>query len=127
MSLFAASLRELGADVRAVDVAVLDPSGNQLAGFDGSRPATAGLATVVVSTTSIVLAASNAARRRIVIHNDSTGVVFIAFAATATVSAFTYELGGNATYDGPLNDYTGVISAIRASGSSNVRVTEITT
>src|SRR3990167_6203728 len=125
MSLLGASLRELG-DARALDVAVVDGTGAQLTGFDPSRPATATLSTVVVSTVSIALAASNAARRRIVIHNDSTGNVFVAFAATATVTAFTIKLGGNNVYEGPLNDYTGAISAIRSAGSSNVRVTEIT-
>lgn len=126
MSLLGASLQELG-DVRAQHVAVVDGAGAQLTGFDPSRPATATITTVVVGTVSVVLAAANAARRRLVIHNDSAGTVFVAFAATATSSAFTYELGGNSTFDGPLNDYTGVVSAIRAASSSNVRVTEITT
>lgn len=127
MSLLSATLRLLGTDIRAMDVAVVNGAGVQLTGFDGSRPASATLSTVVAGVVSGVLVAANPARRRVVFHNDGGTTVFIAFAATATTTAFTIVLGKNGTYDGPLNDYTGDISAITASGSSNVRVTEITT
>jgi len=126
MSLISASLRFL-TNARALDVAVVDGAGDHVTGFDGSRPANATLTTVVASTTSQVLVAANAARRRLVVHNDGTGAIFVAFAATATTAAFTYEIGGNNTWDGPLNDYTGVVSIIRSGGTSNVRVTEVTT
>ena len=126
MGFFTASIREL-TNARAADVAIVDANGDHVTGFDSSRPATAVLTTVIVTTVSISLLASNAARRRFIIHNDSTGTMFVAFAATATATAFTIELAGNNTYESPLNDYTGAISAIRAVGTSNVRVTEITT
>lgn len=127
MSLLGATLRLLGADVRALDVAVVDAAGAHVPGFDGSRPASATLTNVTVTTTSTILKASNPARRRLIIHNDSNGRLLVAFASVATATAFTVEIGGNNTYEGPLNDYTGDVSAIRASGSSTVRVTEVTT
>lgn len=120
------SLFELG-DIRAKAVAVVDTTGTQLAGFDQSRPATAALTNVASVTTSVVLAAANAARRGLIIVNDSTKVLYVAFAATASATAFTYKLGGGATVELPLNGYTGVVSGIWATANGNARITEITT
>lgn len=126
--LLGATLRAL-LNSRSLDVSVVDALGNQVTNFSGAvpPPSAATLSTVVATTTSQVALPANPNRRRIVIHNDGAGTVFIAFAPTATITAFTYELGGNNTHDGQLGDYTGDISVIRAGGSSNLRITEITT
>lgn len=127
MGLISASLRLLTGDVRALDVAINDANGNQLSGFDPSRPATATIATVAVSTTSAVLAAANAARRRLSVTNESNSTLYIAFAATATATAYTIPLAKGQTWEGVLNDYTGVVSGILAAGTGSARVTEVTT
>jgi len=128
MSLFTGSIREIG-DARALDVAVVDGLGAQLTGFDPSRPANAGITTVSVDNTvgGTSLLVANPARRQFIVHNDSAGTIFVALAATASATAFTYEVAGNSTIEGPLNGYTGAISAFRVSGVSAVRVTEVTT
>ena len=127
MSLLGASLRALGVDVRAQDVAVVDGAGNHVTGFDSSRPANATLTSVATSTTSAELAAANAARRQLFIHNDSSKTLYVAFAATATTTAFTVAIGANGSVPFALNGYTGVVSGILSSGSGNARVTEVTT
>lgn len=127
MSLISASLRALGLDVRAMDVAVVDGAGNHVTGFDSSRPANATLTSVATSTTSAVLAAANAARRGLFVHNDSGKILYVAFAATASASAFTAAIGANQSVLFPSEGYTGVVAGVLSSGTGNARVTEVTT
>lgn len=127
MSLISATLRLLTGDVRALDVAINDANGNQLSGFDPSRPATAAHTTVATSTTSAVLFAANADRRRVIIWNESNNSLYVAFAATATATAYAVLIPKNGSYETPLNDYTGVISGILSAGTGNARLTEVTT
>lgn len=127
MSLLSATIRLLTGDVRALDVAVVDTSGNQVSGFDHSRPATAAHTTVATSTTSATLFASNAARRQIFVHNDSNTTLFVSFAATATSTAFAALLPKNTAWASELNGYTGVVSGILMTGTGNARLTEVST
>lgn len=108
-------------------VAVVDTTGTQLGGFDPSRPASATLTNVTVTNTSVLIAAANPARRQLMVWNDGGNVVYVAFAATATTTAFTVRISPNQLWESTLNGYTGDVSAIRASGSGPVRVTEVTT
>lgn len=111
----------------AFAVAMVDGNGDQITGFDPSRPGTATLAQIAQSATSVVLAASNAARRGLVIYNDTNKDLYIAFAGTATTTAFTALLPGKGSWELPLNGYTGVISGIwSAAGAGNAMVTELT-
>lgn len=120
------SLLDIG-DVRAATVAVVDPSGVQIPGFDQSRPANATITTVaLVANTSAVLAASNPARRQILITNEGGKTLYVAFAATATTTAYTVQVASKQTYVGDKDGYTGDISGIQG-GPANVRVTEVTT
>ena len=91
-----------------------------------ATPANATLANVTVSTTSVVILAANVDRQRFTIWNDSGRHVFVAFAATATTTAFSVDMPNNSLYESDLNDYSGVVSAITAAGTGPVRVTEIT-
>ena len=114
-------------DVRAAAVAVVGTDGVQIPGFDSSRPATSTLTSVASSVTSVTLLASNAARRRMIIVNDGTKTLFVAFAATATATAFTVAIAGNNTYQGQMDDYTGIVTGIWSAANGSARVTEITT
>lgn len=115
-------------DVTAAAVAVVDTTGTQLSGFDPSRPTTATITSVAQSATSVSLLVANTARRRIRISNTSTKRLFVAFAATATVTSYTVAIAGGQDYDGPLNDYTGAVSGIwSGAGAGTAVITEITT
>ena len=126
MGLFQGAYRLLTNSV-AVDVAVVDGNGDQLTGFDGSRPANSTITSVGSSIASVTLAAANAARRQLVIQNNSTKVLYIAFAATATSSAYTVKLAAGGVYESPLNGYTGIVTGIWAAVNGNAIVTEVTT
>jgi hypothetical protein len=84
------------------------------------------LTTVAASATSVSLLASNAARRQAIIMNDGSKTLYVAFAATASATAFTKLIGAGMQYETPLNGYTGAISGIWSSASGNARITEIT-
>lgn len=121
----AVSARDL-TNSNPIDVAINDLNGDQLGGFDKSRPASAVLTSVPSSITSVVLLAANAARRGGVIYNDSTKELKIAFAATASASAFTIKLPPAGTYELQEDGYTGVISGIWQAVNGNARITEVT-
>jgi len=126
MALLGASLRTL-TDARPMDVSIVDGTGAHVTSFaTPTPPANATLTSVVTSTTSAVLAALNTSRRQLIIVNDSNKVLYIAFAATATSTAYTVQLGGGATYVSPLGGYTGVVSGILQAATGNARVTEVT-
>ena len=91
------------------------------------RPASATHAAVTVMPTSSLILAENLDRRRIVLHNDSGSVVFIMFGPVCSTTAFSFRMTANETHLGIMGDYTGPISAIRASGTSTLQVTEIVT
>jgi hypothetical protein len=131
MSLVPASIRLLNDDVRALDIAVVDADGNQITDFTTTvqfpdPPSQAALTAVATSTTSAELLAANAGRRQVFIYNDSNATLFVAFAATATSTAFTVIIGKNSQWQSDLNGYTGVISGILSNGTGNARITEVT-
>lgn len=87
---------------------------------------TATITSVDAQTTSVQLLAVNANRRRLVIVNDSTAAMFLAFAATASSTAYTYELFGGDTYESPGDSvYSGAISAIWTAANGAARITEM--
>src|SRR5579859_3207349 len=106
-------------DIRADATAIFDVNGNQLSGFDSSRPSTAAITSVPSSITSVTLLAANLARRRVIIVNESSKTLFVAFGATASATAYAVSIAGNQTYQGPLNDYTGQITGIWSAVNGN--------
>ena len=88
------------------------------------------LTSVSSSTTSSILKAANINRRTLIIANDSTAILYIAFAATASISAYTLSLY-------PLNnsiastviikgdDYSGDVSGIWMSANGSAKITEV--
>jgi hypothetical protein len=124
--MYLGSFREL-TDARPADVAVVDGNGDQLTGFDSSRPANATITSVPSSITSVVLLPANPARRYFFIHNAGSKILHVAFAATATAALFTVVIAANTDYEAPVNGYTGVVSGIWNAVSGNAIVTEVTT
>ncbi len=124
---FGPSLIVLPTDIRADAVAIFDTAGNQLSGFDSSRPATAVITTLPATNASQTLLAANAARRQVFITNEASKTAFIAFAGVASATSYTIALAGGQSVALPLNGYTGIITAILSAGTGNIRVTEVTT
>lgn len=87
--------------------------------------ATGTLTSVSNSITSVTVLASNASRKGFIVYNDSLVVLYLAFAASATTSAFSAKLQPGAAYNSDTL-YTGVISGIASAASGSARVTEFT-
>lgn len=84
------------------------------------------LTSVVNAITTTVLLASNAARKGASFYNDSVTNCDIAFAATASLTAFTLKLTAGSSYimdNKPL--YTGAVAGICDSATGSIRVTEL--
>lgn len=89
--------------------------------------ATGTITSVALSLSSVSILASNAARKGFILVNDSTLTnAFVAFAATATTSAYTVKIAAGGSYESGTLSYTGAISAISSLASGNMRVTELT-
>jgi hypothetical protein len=94
-------------------------------GFSGADTAT--LSQPAVSASSFTVLAANPSRRGAMIYNDAAVNVNIALAATASTTAYTYQLqAGIGYYELPAPVYKGLISGIASSATGNLRVTELT-
>lgn len=88
--------------------------------------ATGTLSSVTASATSVTILASNPGRRGALIYNDSTATLALAFAATASLTAFSVELPPQSYYEMPAPLYTGVLSGIWTAAAGAARITELT-
>ena len=121
------TLTDLGSsDIRAAAVNLYDGSGNLITTLSGTPPATATLSTVAASVTSVTVLAANANRKKAYIVNNSTSKLWLAFAATASKTAFTVTLAANAEFETDLQGYTGIITGLWNVATGNAQVTEVT-
>lgn len=87
--------------------------------------ATGTITSVAGAAVSTTLLVSNASRKGFSIFNDSTSILKVAFAATASATAFSFLLQPSSFFEsGTL--YTGIVTGIWASAVGNARVTELT-
>lgn len=115
----------LGQKTSANSFAVVLASDQSPISVTNSVSATATITSVANTITTGVLLASNPARRGFIIYNDSLTTVFLAFAATASTTAYSVKLNSGSEYE-PGIDYTGVISRICGAALGNCLVTEFT-
>lgn len=128
MGLLAATIRLL-TNARALDVSIVDGNGDQITSFSTAPPtppSTASLTSVATSNVSVSLLAANTNRKQVYIYNDASKVLFVAFASTASPTAFSVLIPSNSFWAGSLDGYTGEISGVLSSGAGNARITEIT-
>lgn len=90
------------------------------------KAATAVLTSVVAAITSTTCLAANTARKGAYFFNDSTSVLFLAFAATASATAYTVQIPAGGFYEMPEKPlYTGLITGIWTTANGSLRVTEL--
>lgn len=82
------------------------------------------LATVTVTNATGAVLAANANRLGAIVWNETGSMIYLALAATASLTAYTVPINAGAGYEVPFG-YTAAISAITAAGSATIRVTEI--
>lgn len=90
-----------------------------------SFASSAGTATVIrvaTSTTVATALVANANRTGLIINTEG-GTTYVKFGSTATTTDYTVELAGNSYYD--YQGYKGIVTVIRASGTGNIQVTEV--
>jgi hypothetical protein len=79
---------------------------------------------VTVSTSSQVLLAANSNRKAYMIYNP-TGILYIALGSVnGSITDFSIKICAGGFFAG--DAYTGVITGVRAIGSSDVNLTELT-
>jgi hypothetical protein len=83
------------------------------------------ISAVPASVTSVSLLAARPARRGVVVVNDGAATLYLAFAATASTTAYSYKMPPNATFEMPVPPYGGAISAIWSDAVGSARVTEL--
>lgn len=80
---------------------------------------------VSVTASAVELLPANPTRVGLLIANDGTSAVYVCFgAANATTSLYTFKLNAGAVYEAADHLFRGRISAVSASGSNSVFVTE---
>jgi hypothetical protein len=84
---------------------------------------TATITRVATSTTAATLLAANVARKKAVIMTELGTQTYIAYGSVASATNYTYVLGATTSLE--IDTWQGSISAIRASGTGNVQVTEL--
>jgi hypothetical protein len=87
---------------------------------------TATLSQVNASITSVSLLAANSVRKGATIVNNGTANLYIAFAASASTTAFTAKLSAGASYTLPNPVYQGAISGIWDAANGTAQITELT-
>lgn len=106
----------------------VDANGNLIISATSAPPtsATATLSSVASSATTVVLLASNTNRKGAYFYNDSTSILYLAFTATASTSAYTLQIASQGFYEMPPEPvYTGTISGIWSAANGNARITEL--
>lgn len=84
------------------------------------------LTSVASVNSATQLLAANVARAAAYFFNDSTAILYLAFANTASTSSYTVQIASNSFYEMPsLPCYQGVISGIWSAANGNVRITEL--
>lgn len=85
--------------------------------------------TTAVNATSVVsiILAANANRKGYTVYNDGTQAAYILHATGATTALFKYKLDKGSFYEMPSDlNYKGVVTAITASSTASLKVTELT-
>ncbi len=88
--------------------------------------ATATLTQVASSATTVSLLALNTSRKGYSCFNDSTQVLYIAHAATASTTAYVVQVAAGGFYEQLTTAYTGAVSGIWASANGSARLCEYT-
>lgn len=88
--------------------------------FGGTTLAT--VTNISVGTSPTTISASNAAKTKVIIFNE-TGTLYVKYGTGASASSYTTRLTANTVHE--VTNYSGLISATKASGTTPVLVTEI--
>lgn len=83
---------------------------------------TATVTNVSVGTSVITLSVSNSAKTRVIIFNE-TGTLFVKWGSGASSTSYTTRLTANTLHE--IDGYSGIVTAVKATGTTPVLVTEV--
>ncbi len=87
--------------------------------------AAATLANVSAATSSTALFASNANVRGRIVHNDSTGILYLKFGTGASTTSYTVKIPPDGFFEFPKPTYTGDVAGIWSAANGSARTTEV--
>lgn len=119
---FIARINTLGQKTMAASTPVVIASDQSAIPVTFGGVAVATVTSVPVSTTVATLSASNAAKTRVIVHNEA-GTLFVKLGSGATSASYSYRLTANSTLE--IEGYYGIVTAIKAAGSTDALVTEV--
>lgn len=88
----------------------------------GSATLLATVTNVSVGTSVVTISASNAGKQKIVVYNE-TGTLYVKLGLGASSSSYSTRLTANSSWE--YTGYAGIVTAIKASGTTPVLVTEV--
>lgn len=115
----------LGQTTMAGSLSVVIASNQSTVPVSFATSGTGTLTSVAGSATSVVLLASSGTTKGFIVYNDSAAILYVAYSATSTTSAFSEKLYPNSATS-LISFYTGVVSGIWASATGSARVTQFT-
>ncbi len=88
--------------------------------------ATATLTNVAGSATSVSILALNTARKGMTLYNDSSSAMYLAYAPSSSITAYTVKIPANNLFEMPATPvYIGAMSALWDTATGNARITEL--
>lgn len=112
-----------GVDFGLLRIVQYDSSGNEVVSSNTSIT-TASINSKAGSASTQQFLASNTSRKGLIIENNSSEDLYVAYAATASTSAFTKRIKPYEVWE-PSKNYTGVISGIWTNGVGAAVITEL--
>jgi hypothetical protein len=73
----------------------------------------------------VQLLGADASRKGLNIFNASSGALYVAFSAVASLKSYTLQIPPNTLYEMPQPIYTGIMSGIWSNASGNALITPI--
>lgn len=110
----------IDASITAISNVSLDSASSN---YNGTP--TASSSVVSVSTSVVTLLSSNSARRGFTIYNISFNTLYVKLGSSASTSDFSFIVPANSGIEFDFPCYTGIITAIRSSGTDNVYISSI--
>lgn len=114
----------LGPNSSAASLSVVQATGTTFS-VSQATSSTGTLSSVALATSSTTILASNAARKGFIVYNDSLNILYLAFSATASTTAFSAKMQPGSSYNSDTL-YTGIITGISSAATGSARVTEFT-
>lgn len=94
---------------------------------ESSVATTTQITSVASATSSTQLLAANTSRKGMSVFNESTATLYLAFAGSASITAYSVQIPTNAFFEMPASPtYTGAIFGIWSAANGNARLTEFT-